>query len=125
MFSFSVLGNVFNSLLTGNASCNFLLYSIMSKKFRSTFKQLFFERNKKKRQDTIHLSSLKSSSQKFNPYHHGITRNASEYRTPRNLEVNIYFFNKREYVNTYRVRIGLDIASSADLTLDLNELNCC
>ncbi|ENN70939.1 hypothetical protein YQE_12341, partial [Dendroctonus ponderosae] len=78
--------NVFNALLTVNAACNFLLYSIMSKKFRSTFKQLFFERSKK-RQDTMQLSSLKShNSQKFNPYHHGISRNASEYRTPRDLE---------------------------------------
>ncbi|XP_019770777.2 uncharacterized protein LOC109544846 [Dendroctonus ponderosae] len=82
----SILGNVFNALLTVNAACNFLLYSIMSKKFRSTFKQLFFERSKK-RQDTMQLSSLKShNSQKFNPYHHGISRNASEYRTPRDLE---------------------------------------
>ncbi|XP_050307445.1 sex peptide receptor isoform X2 [Anthonomus grandis grandis] len=83
----SILGNAFNSLLTVNASCNFLLYSIMSKKFRTTFKQLFFQRTKK-RQDTVQLSSLKSqNSQKFNPYRHGLTRASSEYATtPRNLE---------------------------------------
>lgn len=82
----SALGNVCNFLVAVNASCNFMLYSIMSKKFRSTFKQLFFERGKK-RQDTIALSSTKShNSQKFNPYKHGIKRNPSEYHTPRNLE---------------------------------------
>lgn len=121
---FPVLGNVFNALLTVNAACNFLLYSIMSKKFRSTFKQLFFERSKK-RQDTMQLSSLKShNSQKFNPYHHGISRNASEYRTPRDLEVNIYFFNKRRYVNTYRVRIGLHTVKSSTVTVDVSEFDC-
>lgn len=84
-----------------NASCNFLLYCVLSKKFRSTFKKLFCER-KRKRQDTIALTSSKSrNSQCFNPYKHGIRRNASEYHTPRNLEVTIYFFNKGKYVNTY------------------------
>ncbi|XP_018567617.1 FMRFamide receptor-like isoform X4 [Anoplophora glabripennis] len=82
-----VLGNFFNFLGIVNASCNFLLYCVFSKKFRSTFMKLFFER-KKKKQDIIMLSSTKSrSSQKFNPYKHGIMRrNASEYQTPRNLE---------------------------------------
>ncbi|CAG9763052.1 unnamed protein product [Ceutorhynchus assimilis] len=80
----SILGNIFNFLLTINASCNFLLYSIISKNFRSTFKQLFF--NRKSPTDVIRLASLRSNSQRFNPFRHGITRNASEYRTPRNLE---------------------------------------
>lgn len=102
----SVLGNFFNFLSIVNASCNFLLYCAFSKKFRSTFKKLFFER-KKKNQDIIMLSSTKSkSSQKFNPYKHGIMRrNASEYQTPRNLEVTIYFFNKGKYINTYNTHI--------------------
>lgn len=106
---FTVLGNVFNTLLAVNASCNFVLYSLMSKRFRSTFKEILFKRNAKKgAQDVIQLSSMKkSNSQKFNPYYHGINRNHSEYRTPRNLEVNIYFFNKGKYVNTYRVKVGL------------------
>ncbi|KAJ8949980.1 hypothetical protein NQ318_002389, partial [Aromia moschata] len=81
------LRNIFNFFQIFNASCNFLLYCFMSKKFRSTFKQLFFERRKERR-DTIMLSSTKSrNSQKFDPKRHGvIRRNASEYRTPRDLE---------------------------------------
>ncbi|XP_066254567.1 sex peptide receptor isoform X1 [Euwallacea similis] len=121
----SILGNVFNSLLTVNAACNFVFYSLMSKKFRTTFKEIFFDRKAKRRgQDTLQMSSLKShsNSQKFNPYHHGINKNASEYRTPRNLEVNIYFFNKGKYVNTYRVRIGLgdsfDVRAADVIVLD-------
>ncbi|XP_030749105.1 uncharacterized protein LOC115877125 isoform X2 [Sitophilus oryzae] len=103
------LGNVFNFLVTVHASCNFLLYSTMSKKFRTTFKKLFFDRSKNKRQDTIVLSTSKSNSQKFNPYHHGIKRNPTEYRTPRNLEVTIYFFNKGKYVNTYNMKVGIGV----------------
>ncbi|XP_076264510.1 proctolin receptor isoform X2 [Rhynchophorus ferrugineus] len=105
----NTLGNVFNFLITVNASCNFLLYSTMSKKFRSTFKKLFLDRGKNKRQDTIVMSSSKSNSQKFNPYHHGIKRNPTEYHTPRNLEVTIYFFNKGKYVNTYRLNVGIGV----------------
>ncbi|XP_060520582.1 FMRFamide receptor isoform X2 [Cylas formicarius] len=101
----TILGNVSNFLITVNASCNFLLYSIMSKRFRATFKKLFWERDRA-RQDTMALSSTKSrNSQKFNPLRHGIRRNASEYRTPRNLEVTIYFFNKGKYVTTYRLNV--------------------
>lgn len=53
------------------------------------------------------LSSTKSTnSQKFIPHKHGIVRrNASEYQTPRNLEVTIYFFNKGKYVNTYNTSV--------------------
>ncbi|CAH0548119.1 unnamed protein product [Brassicogethes aeneus] len=80
-----IAGNVFNLMQSLNSSCNFVVYCMFSKKFRSTFKKLFWER-RKKRQDTIALSSCKSrNSQKFNPYK-GMRRNASEYITPRNLE---------------------------------------
>ncbi|KAL1517618.1 hypothetical protein ABEB36_001357 [Hypothenemus hampei] len=78
----SILGNVFNSLLAVNASCNFLFYSIISKRFRSTFRKICFEKTRPKRQDTMPLTSLKrqSNSSQFK-------RNTPEYlRTPRNLE---------------------------------------
>lgn len=114
-FCFSVLGNIFNLLVMVNAPCNFFLYCLLSKKFRSTFKQLFFNRRKAKQleTETILLSKMKSSKP-FSPYKHGLMkRNQSEYHTPRNLEVNIYFFNKDKYVNTYNVCVKIwDIASS-------------
>ncbi|XP_049818518.1 sex peptide receptor-related protein 2-like isoform X2 [Aethina tumida] len=78
-----IAGNIFNFMILLNTSFNFILYCVLSRKFRSTFKKLFCER-KKKQQETIVLSSR--SSLKFNPYKHGIRRNASEYLTPRSLE---------------------------------------
>nr|XP_023015078.1 uncharacterized protein LOC111504644 isoform X2 [Leptinotarsa decemlineata] len=101
-----ILGNFFNLLVMLNAPCNFLIYCLLSKKFRSTFRKIFWERRNTGSHfeaETILLSSTKSKD-KFNPLTHGLVkRNASEYRTPRNLEVNIYMFNKGKYVNTYNV----------------------
>lgn len=105
----SVLGNIFNLLVMVNAPCNFVLYCLLSKKFRSTFMKLFWDRRKAKQleTETILLSRMKSTKT-FNPYKHGLMkRNQSEYHTPRNLEVNIYFFNKGKYVNTYNVCVKI------------------
>lgn len=71
--------------------------------------KLFWDRRKAKQieTETILLSRMKSTK-KFNPYKHGLMkRNQSEYHTPRNLEVNIYFFNKGKYVNTYNVSVKI------------------
>lgn len=101
--SFLALGNIFNMLITVNASCNFLLYCVLSAKYRSTFKSLFCER-RLKRQDTLALSLTRSTnSKRFNPNSAAFKRNASYTQTPRNLEVTIYFFNKGKYVNTYNL----------------------
>lgn len=40
--SFSALGNIFNFLITLNAACNFILYCVLSDKYRQTVKELFF-----------------------------------------------------------------------------------
>lgn len=103
----SALNNIFNLLLAVNASCNFLLYCVLSAKYRSTFKKLFCER-RLNRQDTLSmtLTTRLSNSQRFNPNSKAFRRNASAYSpTPRNLEVTIYFFNKDKYVNTYNLRL--------------------
>ncbi|CAG9824171.1 unnamed protein product [Phaedon cochleariae] len=85
-----ILGNFFNLLLMLNAPCNFLIYCLLSRKFRSTFWKIFWQRRIKKAKlleaETMLLSSMKSKD-RFNPYRHGLMkRNASEYKTPRNLE---------------------------------------
>ncbi|CAH1953730.1 unnamed protein product [Acanthoscelides obtectus] len=81
-----ILGNIFNLMLMLNAPCNFLIYCVLSKKFRQTFKKIFCERRKKKQLDgdTLLLASTR------------------KYRTPRNIEVTIYLFNRGKYVNTYQ-----------------------
>ncbi|KAF2902954.1 hypothetical protein ILUMI_03223 [Ignelater luminosus] len=78
------LGNIFNSLLTLSASCNFIVYCVLSDKYRKTFKALFFKRGLN-RQDTASIRSsrysLRFSKKKL------IKRGKSDYaRTPRNLE---------------------------------------
>ncbi|XP_063920469.1 FMRFamide receptor isoform X3 [Zophobas morio] len=80
--SFSALGNIFNFLVTVNAATNFIMYCILSKKYRTTFKALFCGR-RKNRQDTLILSSTRT---RYSSVNNGIRRNASEYHTPRNLE---------------------------------------
>ncbi|KAG5867916.1 hypothetical protein JTB14_022609 [Gonioctena quinquepunctata] len=85
-----ILGNFFNMLVMSNAPLNFLIYCLLSKKFRSTFRKIFWTRRTNGSQieaETILLSPTKGKD-RFNPYTHGlIKRNASEYqRTPRNLE---------------------------------------
>ncbi|VEN55247.1 unnamed protein product [Callosobruchus maculatus] len=81
-----ILGNIFNLMLMLNAPCNFLIYCVLSKKFRTTFKKIFCERRKRKQLDgdTLLLASTR------------------KYRTPRNIEVTIYLFNRGKYVNTYQ-----------------------
>ncbi|XP_063920468.1 FMRFamide receptor isoform X2 [Zophobas morio] len=76
------LGNIFNFLVTVNAATNFIMYCILSKKYRTTFKALFCGR-RKNRQDTLILSSTRT---RYSSVNNGIRRNASEYHTPRNLE---------------------------------------
>lgn len=103
------MGNIFNLLMMICAPSNFILYCLLSKKFRGTFRKLFWNRKKAKQleTETILLSRMKSTK-KFNPYKHGLMkRNQSEYHTPRNLEVNIYFFNRGKYVNTYNVCVKI------------------
>ncbi|RZC43234.1 uncharacterized protein BDFB_008730, partial [Asbolus verrucosus] len=75
------LGNIFNFLVTVNASTNFIMYCVLSKKYRTTFKSLFCER-RKNRQDTLILTSTRT---RYSSYHNGLRRNISEYHTPRNL----------------------------------------
>ncbi|VEN55249.1 unnamed protein product [Callosobruchus maculatus] len=100
-----ILGNIFNLMLMLNAPCNFLIYCVLSKKFRTTFKKIFCERRKRKQLDgdTLLLASTRSNHT-FNPYRDGLVKrkNFSEYRTPRNIEVTIYLFNRGKYVNTYQ-----------------------
>nr|CAH7722349.1 unnamed protein product [Callosobruchus chinensis] len=100
-----ILGNIFNLMLMLNAPCNFLIYCVLSKKFRTTFKKIFCERRKQKQLDgdTLLLASTRSNHT-FNPYKDGLVKrkNFSEYRTPRNIEVTIYLFNRGKYVNTYQ-----------------------
>ncbi|XP_056643266.1 uncharacterized protein LOC130449461 isoform X3 [Diorhabda sublineata] len=85
-----ILGNFCNFMVMMNAPCNFLIYCLLSKKFRVTFKKMFWEyrRGKQIDIDTVLLSSSKGrNSKKFNVYKHGVMKKmASEYRTPRNLE---------------------------------------
>ncbi|VEN55245.1 unnamed protein product [Callosobruchus maculatus] len=84
-----ILGNIFNLMLMLNAPCNFLIYCVLSKKFRTTFKKIFCERRKRKQLDgdTLLLASTRSNHT-FNPYRDGLVKrkNFSEYRTPRNIE---------------------------------------
>ncbi|XP_068895026.1 sex peptide receptor-related protein 2 isoform X5 [Tenebrio molitor] len=76
------LGNIFNFLVTVNAATNFIMYCILSKKYRTTFRALFCGR-RKNRQDTLMLSSTRT---RYSSYNNGLRRNVSEYHTPRNLE---------------------------------------
>lgn len=77
------LGNIFNSLLTLNASCNFILYCLLSDKYRRTCKALLFRRDLN-RNDSFFKSSrhsLRLSERKL------IKRGKSTYAcTPKNLE---------------------------------------
>ncbi|XP_031356394.1 G-protein coupled receptor daf-37-like [Photinus pyralis] len=77
------LGNIFNSLLTLNASCNFILYCLLSDKYRRTCKALFFHRDLN-RNDSLFKSSrhsLRMSERKL------LKRGKSTYVcTPKNLE---------------------------------------
>lgn len=77
------LGNIFNSLLTLNASCNFILYCLLSDKYRRTVKALFFHRDLN-RQDSLFKSSrhsIRLSERKT------LKRGKSTYVcTPKNLE---------------------------------------
>ncbi|CAG9861534.1 unnamed protein product [Phyllotreta striolata] len=85
-----ILGNFCNFMVMLNAPCNFLIYCLLSRKFRVTFMKIFWDRRRGTQIDaeTILLSSSKAKdSNKFNIYKHGLMkRNASEYRTPRDLE---------------------------------------
>ncbi|XP_044270726.1 FMRFamide receptor isoform X4 [Tribolium madens] len=76
------LGNIFNFLVNINAATNFIMYCILSKKYRTTFRTLFCGR-KKNRQDTLILTDTRT---RYTSCNNGFRRNASEYHTPRNLE---------------------------------------
>nr|XP_015833251.1 PREDICTED: thyrotropin-releasing hormone receptor isoform X5 [Tribolium castaneum] len=76
------LGNIFNFLVNINAATNFIMYCILSKKYRTTFRTLFCGR-RKNRQDTLILTDTRTRYSSFN---NGLRRNVSEYHTPRNLE---------------------------------------
>lgn len=114
---FAGLGNIFNLLLSINAACNFLLYCVLSAKYRKTFKALFCERSRLsrlRRQETLALSLTRSTnSQRFNPNSSTFKKNANYCQTPRNLEVTIYVFNKEKYVNTYNLRMRRDFFSNS------------
>ncbi|XP_018323381.1 uncharacterized protein LOC108735748 [Agrilus planipennis] len=83
------LGNIFNFLITLNASCNFILYCVLSDKFRRTFKIVFCSRGLSRQDTLITLTGgSRTASQRFHSQRNLIKRGTSEYvpRTPRNLE---------------------------------------
>ncbi|XP_072384816.1 uncharacterized protein Proc-R isoform X1 [Diabrotica undecimpunctata] len=91
-----ILGNFCNFMVMLMAPCNFLIYCLLSKKFRTTFKKIFWQRFRAKQieADTILRSSTKGNDtsakekgNKFNTYKDGLMKKmTSKYRTPRNLE---------------------------------------
>lgn len=108
-FFFVVCGNIFNLLLAINAACNFILYCVLSDRYRRTFKALFFQRNMN-RNDTLYNITRSRITQRLaahRNFKNGLKRNTSAYNTPRNLEVTIYLFNRGKWVNTYKVRVRL------------------
>nr|XP_022920264.1 FMRFamide receptor isoform X2 [Onthophagus taurus] len=79
------LGNIFNLLLAVNASCNFILYCVLSDKYRRTFKAMFCER-KLNRSETL-VMSRSTNSTRFNMHSNGFQRCKTQYgNTPRTLE---------------------------------------
>ncbi|XP_065161863.1 FMRFamide receptor [Atheta coriaria] len=76
------LGNIFNLLITLNASLNFLMYCVLSANYRSTFRSVFCAK-KLHRGDTAFSRYYRERQTSTT----GFRRNQSEYqRTPRGLE---------------------------------------
>lgn len=80
------LGNIFNLLINLNASCNFLMYCVLSDNYRRTFKLFFCSRNLNREDTSVTTYALSRSSRYNNAANNGFRRNISEYRTPRNVE---------------------------------------
>lgn len=72
--SFSVLNNIFNLLVTFNAASNFILYCVLSDKYRKTVKKLFCGGQTMRRNTTMSSSRFTS----------GRTTTSSFYSRPRN-----------------------------------------
>lgn len=66
LLSCLALGNIFNFLITLNAACNFILYCVLSDKYRQTVKDLFFGKTQRGQVPLVPVYSKKLLTTKNN-----------------------------------------------------------